>query len=146
MARRDAGGAMERDQMSRLVIGLGFCDQATAQSIGEVVACAVRQAAMPDTATVLAVVEDKAAHPSLFAAVQASKYPIETVTADAMRRADARITTRSERVIRQRGVGSACEATALAVAGASARLVVTRLVSVDRTATAAAAMMEETAP
>jgi cobalt-precorrin 5A hydrolase len=132
--------------MSRLVIGLGFRDQATAQSIGEVVAGAFTKAAMPDAVAVLAVVEDKAAHPSLLAAVRASPYPIETVTADAMRRADVRITTRSERVIRQRGVGSVCEATALAAAGASARLIVTRLVSADRTATAAAAMMEETAP
>ena len=35
---------MERDQMSRLVIGLGFRDQATAQSIGEVLADAVAKA------------------------------------------------------------------------------------------------------
>jgi cobalt-precorrin 5A hydrolase len=125
--------------MSRLVIGLGFRDQATAQSIGEVLARVVEQAAMPDAATVLAVVADKAAHPALLAAVRAARLAVETVTADAMCEADARITTRSERVIRQRGVGSVCEATALAAAGASARLVVTRMVSTDRTATAAAA-------
>jgi len=132
--------------MSRLVIGLGFREAASAQSIGEVLASAVRQAAMPDVATVLAVVKDKAAHPSLLAAVQASHYPIEAVTADMMRHADARIITRSERVIRQRGVGSVCEATALAAAGDRARLVVTRVVSADRTATAAAAMTEDMAP
>ena len=132
--------------MSRLVIGLGFREQATAQSIGEVLSRAVAQAAMPDAATLLAVVEDKAAHPGLLAAVQASQFPVETVTADAMREADARITTRSERVMRQRGVGSVCEATALAAAGVSARLVVTRLVSTDRTATAAAAITEGATP
>jgi cobalt-precorrin 5A hydrolase len=132
--------------MSRLVIGLGFREQATAQSIGEVLANAIAKAAMPGATTVLAVVEDKAAHPSLLAAVRASRYPIETVTAEAMRGADVRITTRSGRVIRQRGVGCVCEATALAAAGISARLVVARLVSADRTVTAAAAMMEETAP
>jgi cobalt-precorrin 5A hydrolase len=137
---------MERDQMSRLVIGLGFRDQATAQSIGEVLARAVAQAAMPDAATVLAVVDDKAAHPALLAAVRAARLAVETVTADAMRKADARITTRSERVIRQRGVGSVCEATALAAAGVSARLVVTRIVSTDRTATAAAAITEGATP
>jgi len=128
--------------MSRLVIGLGFRDQASAQSIGEVLARAVAKASMPDAATVLAVVDDKAAHPALLAAVRAAQLPIETVTADAMRQADARIATRSERVIRQRGVGSVCEATALAAAGVSARVVVTRLVSADRTATAAAAVTE----
>lgn len=132
--------------MSRLVIGLGFRDRATAQSIGEVLANAVAKAAMPDAATTLAVVEDKAAHPSLLAAVQASHYPIKTVTTDAMREADARTATRSERVIRQRGVGSVCEATALAAAGTHARLVVTRLVSADRTATAAAAITEDATP
>ncbi len=132
--------------MSRLVIGLGFRDTASAQSIGEVLASAVRQAAMPDVTTVLAVVKDKAAHPGLLSAVRASHYPIETVTADAMREADRRIITRSERVIRQRGVGSVCEATALAAAGDRARLVVTRVVSADRTATAAAAITEDIAP
>jgi cobalt-precorrin 5A hydrolase len=133
---------MERDQMSRLVIGLGFRERASAQSIGEVLSRAVAQAAMPDAATLLAVVADKAAHPALLAAARASQFPVETVTADAMREADVRITTRSERVIRQRGVGSVCEATALAAAGVSARLVVTRIVSADRTATAAAAITE----
>jgi cobalt-precorrin 5A hydrolase len=137
---------MERDQMSRLVIGLGFREQATAQSIGEVLARVVKQAAMPDSTKILAVVDDKAAHPALLAAARASQLPVETVTVDAMRQADARIATRSERVIRQRGVGSVCEATALAAAGVSARLVVTRMVSTDRTATAAAAITEGAAP
>jgi cobalt-precorrin 5A hydrolase len=132
--------------MSRLVIGLGFRDSASAHAIGEVLTSAVRQAAMPNAATVLAVVEDKATHPGLLAAVRASHYPIEAVSADTMRQADARIITRSERVTRQRGVGSVCEATALAAAGDRARLVVTRVVSADRTATAAAAMTEEMAP
>jgi cobalt-precorrin 5A hydrolase len=137
---------MERDQMSRLVIGLGFREQATAQSIGEVLSRAVAQAAMPDAATLLAVVEDKAAHPGLLAVARASQFAVETVTTDAMRRADARIATRSERVVGKRGVGSVCEATALAAAGVSARLVVTRIVSTDRTATAAAAVTEGATP
>jgi len=132
--------------MNRLVIGLGFREQATAQSIGEVLSRAVAQAAMPDAATVLAVVADKAAHSALLAAVRVSQFALETVTTDAMRQADARIATRSERVIRQRGVGSVCEAAALAAAGVSSRLVVTRLVSADRTATAAAAVTEGATP
>ncbi|MFZ1106808.1 MAG: cobalamin biosynthesis protein CbiG, partial [Rhodomicrobium sp.] len=44
------------------------------------------------------------------------------------------------------GVGSICEAAALAAAGAGARLVVTRVVSADRHATAAAALIEEPTP
>jgi cobalt-precorrin 5A hydrolase len=132
--------------MSRLVIGIGFRDQATAQSIGEVLADVAARAAHPGLATVLAVVEDKATHPGLLAAVQATPFPIETVTAEALRAVDSRVTTRSERVFKQRGVGSVCEAAALAAAGAGARLVVTRQVSTDRTATAAAAITKGTVP
>jgi cobalt-precorrin 5A hydrolase len=132
--------------MSRLVIGLGFRDEASAQSIGEVVTKIATLAAMPGVASVLAVLEDKAAHPSLLAAARATRLPIETVAADAMRQADARVATRSAQVEKHRGVGSVCEATALAAAGEGARLVVTRMVSADRHATAAAALMEDPAP
>jgi cobalt-precorrin 5A hydrolase len=129
--------------MSRLVIGLGFRNQATAQSIRDVLADVIAKAAMPDVATVLAVVEDKATHPDLLAAAEAKHLSIKIVAAEALRAADARVTTRSERVFRQRGVGSVCEAAALAVAGTNARLVVTRQVSTDRNATAAVALSED---
>jgi cobalt-precorrin 5A hydrolase len=72
---------MERDQMSRLVVGLGFREQATAQSIGEVLSRVVEQAAMPDAMKALAVVEDKAAHPGLLAAVRVTPFALESVTA-----------------------------------------------------------------
>ena len=131
--------------MSRLVIGLGFREQASAQSIGDVLADVIAKAAMPDATAVLAVVEDKAAHPSLRAAAQAAHLSISTVTTEALHAADARVITRSEKVMTQRGVGSVCEAAALAAAGADARLIVTRQVSVDRNATAAVALSEDTA-
>lgn len=133
-------------QMNRLVIGLGFREAASAKSIGEVLAAVAAQAGHPDTATVIAVAADKAAHAGLLAAVQPVRLPVEAVAIEAMREADARVTTRSELVLKKRGVGSVCEATALAAAGAGARLVVGRLVSADRTATAAAAVSEEFAP
>jgi cobalt-precorrin 5A hydrolase len=63
-----------------------------------------------------------------------------------MRQVDARVATRSEQVEKHRGVGCVCEAAALAAAGAGARLVVTRIVSADRHATAAAAIIEDIAP
>ncbi len=132
--------------MSRLVIGLGFRDGASAQSIGEVLADVAAHAAMPGVASAIAVSEDKAAHPGLRAAAQAARLPIEAVAAATMRAADAQVATRSEQVKRHRGVGSVCEAAALAAAGAGARLVVTRIVSADRHATAAAAITEDTAP
>jgi cobalt-precorrin 5A hydrolase len=132
--------------MSRLVIGLGFRDEADAQSIGEVLNAAAAHAAMPGRASAIAVPEDKAAHPGLRAAAHEAQLPIETVAADAMRAADARVATRSAQVKKHRGVGSVCEAAALAAAGAGARLVVSRIVSSDRHATAAAAIIEDFVP
>jgi cobalt-precorrin 5A hydrolase len=137
---------MERNQMSRLVFGLGFRDEASAQSIAELLANVAAHAALPGVASVIAVLEDKAAHPGLVTAAQIADLPIETVAADKMRQADARVATRSERVEIYRGVGSVCEATALAAAGEGARLVVTRMVSADRHATAAAAITGDPAP
>jgi cobalt-precorrin 5A hydrolase len=136
---------MERDQMNRLVIGVGFRDDASAQSIGEVLASVTAHPSMRGAATVLAVPQDKAAHPALRAAAQAMELRIEAIAAGAMRAADARVLTRSDQVRRHRGVGSVCEAAALAAAGAGARLIVARIVSADRHATAAAAITEDTA-
>jgi cobalt-precorrin 5A hydrolase len=132
--------------MSRLVIGLGFRDQASAQSIAEVLASVVADAALPGVASAIAVPEDKAAHTGLLTAAHAAHLPIETVAAGAMAAADPRLTTRSEQVEKYRGVSSVCEAAALAAAGAGARLVVARVVSADRHATAAAAFIEDPGP
>jgi cobalt-precorrin 5A hydrolase len=132
--------------MTRLVIGLGFRDAASARSIAEVLDVVAAHAALPGVASAIAVSEDKAAHPGLRAAALAAQLPIETVAGGAMRAADARVATRSEQVNKHRGVGSVCEAAALAAAGVGARLLVTRIVSADRRATAAAAIIEDPAP
>ena len=132
--------------MSRLVIGLGFRDEADAQSISEVLAAAAAHAAMPGKASAIAVPEDKATHAGLCAAAHMVHLPIEAVAGDAMRAADALVTTRSAQATKHRGVGSVCEAAALAAAGPGARLVVSRIVSADRHATAAAAVSEDVAP
>lgn len=126
--------------MSRLVIGLGFRDAAPAASIGEVVAAARAQGG---DACAIAVPDDKASHAALRAAADAARLPIETISAEAMRCADANIATRSATIAKHRGVGSVCEAAALAAAGPGARLVVSRIVSADRSATAAAARSKE---
>lgn len=132
--------------MSRLVIGVGFREEASAQSIGEVLAGVAAHSAMRGIVAALAVPEDKAAHPGLRAAAHTAQLPIEAVAACAMRTADGRAATRSEQVTKHRGVGSVCEAAALAAAGAGARLVVPRIVSADRHATAAAAILEDPVP
>jgi cobalt-precorrin 5A hydrolase len=128
--------------MNRLVIGLGFRNEVSTQAIGEVMATVAARAAQPDMETVLAVPEDKAAHPALCAAAKATRLSIKTASPDAMREADTRVITRSEQAKSRRNVGSVCEAAALAVAGADARLIVARTISADRHATAAAAITE----
>ncbi len=128
--------------MSRLVIGLGFRNEASAQAISEVMAAVAAHAARPNAETVLAIPQDKAGHLALCAAAKARGLSIQTASADAMREADARVVTRSEQARTHRNVGSVCEAAALAIAGADARLIVTRVISTDRHATAAAAIVE----
>jgi cobalt-precorrin 5A hydrolase len=132
---------MERQQMSRLVIGLGFRDEASADAIGEALAAAIAQAG--SEASAIAVPDDKCGHAGLLAAAVETNLPIERVTAEAMRRVNALVATHSPTIEKHRGVGSVCEAAALAAAGAGARLVVSRLISADRTATAAAAIDED---
>src|SRR5215475_1997600 len=107
---------MERHQMSRLVIGIGFRDEVSAQSIGEALSAVAARAARPEAETVLAVPADKAAHPALCAAAKARCLSIQAVSADAMRKADARVITQSDQARTHRNVGSVCEAAALAVA------------------------------
>ncbi len=130
--------------MSRLVVGIGFRENASAQSIGEALAAAVEQAG--SAASMIAVPEDKAGHPALCAAALLAGLPIKKVSIYAMRRADPRVPTRSGAVLQRRGVGSVCEAAALAAAGAGARLIVPRLLSADRHAAAAAAFIEDSTP
>jgi cobalt-precorrin 5A hydrolase len=132
--------------MSRLVIGIGFREAASAQSIAEVLARVVANANRPGVASAIAVPEDKATHAGLRMAADAAQLPIEMVAASAMCAADARLSTRSPQVKKHRGVGSVCEAAALAAAGAGAQLIVGRMVSADRHATAAAAITGETSP
>jgi cobalt-precorrin 5A hydrolase len=127
--------------MSRLVIGLGFRDEASAQAIGEVLSAALRQA--QKSAAVIAVPVDKALHGNLIVAAREAGLPIETISVDALQRADVDVTTRSPQIERRRGVGSVCEAAALAAAGAGASLVVSRLISADRHATAAVAISKD---
>ncbi|ABD87440.1 cobalamin biosynthesis protein [Rhodopseudomonas palustris] len=127
--------------MSRLVIGLGFRNEAPAASIGEVLEAARAQAG--GAADTIAVPDDKSVHAGLVNAALAAGLPIEPIAAEAMWDADADITTRSAASAKHRGVGSVCEAAALAAAGDGARLVVSRIVSADRSATAAAAISKE---
>lgn len=128
--------------MSRLMIGVGFRNQASAHSIVDAIG-AVRRAAPGDEVVAIATAADKARHPALLAAAGLSALPIVAIEPLRLRDADSRVVTRSPISLAQRGVGSVCEAAALAAAGRGAVLVVGRVVSADQHATAALARLEE---
>jgi cobalt-precorrin 5A hydrolase len=128
--------------MSRLIIGVGFRDKASAQSIEDAIATALR-AAPGQYVVAIATPSDKARHPSLLAAAGLHALPIVAIDPLRLRDVDPSVTTRSPISLAQRGVGSVCEAAALAAAGRGAQLIVGRIVSADQHATAAAARLEE---
>jgi cobalt-precorrin 5A hydrolase len=132
---------MERPQMTAVVIGIGFRAATPASSIIDVIETA-RRAAAPRQPSALATAADKADHSGLRGAATTTALPILPIETAALERAAARITTSSAVVAHHRGVGSVCEAAALAAAGPTARLIVSRLISQDRLATAAVAIEE----
>jgi cobalt-precorrin 5A hydrolase len=132
---------MERPQMTAVVIGIGFRAATPPSSIIDVIETA-RRAAAPHQPSALATAADKADHSSLREASTATALSVLPVETAALEQAAARITTSSDVVVHHRGVGSVCEAAALAAAGPTARLIVSRLISQDRLATAAVAIEE----
>ena len=129
--------------MTRVVIGLGFRAAAPQASIAEVIDAA-RNAAAPARPTLLATPADKSVYPPLIAAAEAIALPCIAIEEATLQQAASRIVTHSQQVVHARGVGSVCEAAALAAAGPTARLIVSRLLSRDRQATAAVAIEEIT--
>ncbi|PPQ43059.1 cobalamin biosynthesis protein [Rhodopseudomonas palustris] len=127
--------------MTTVVIGVGFRSAASASSIIDVIETA-RRAATPHQPSALATAADKADHTGLREAATAAALPVLPIDPTALDQAAARITTSSAVVAHHRGVGSVCEAAALAAAGPTARLIVSRLISQDRLATAAVAIEE----
>ncbi|ACF00889.1 putative CobE protein [Rhodopseudomonas palustris TIE-1] len=127
--------------MTTVVIGVGFRSAASASSIIDVIETA-RRAVAPHQLSALATAADKADHSGLSEAAAMTTLPVLPIDAAALDQAAARITTSSAVVAHHRGVGSVCEAAALAAAGPTARLIVSRLISQDRLATAAVAIEE----
>ena len=128
--------------MIRLIIGVGFQDNASAASIADAIASA-RQTLPEHEVTAIAVPADKAKHPALLAAAGELGWPVMSIDAASLRAIDTQVITRSAVSLAQRGVGSVCEAAALAGAGRGAQLVICRVISADRRATAAAARCQE---
>ncbi|WP_369724881.1 MULTISPECIES: cobalamin biosynthesis protein [unclassified Bradyrhizobium] len=115
------------------VAGLGFRRDATLASLRE----ALVAAGGPAGVAALATVSEKADAEALKLLARECGVPIKAVLADVLAGIDT--PTRSERITEAFGTGSVAEAAALAAAGPHARLLSTRAISQDRTATAAIA-------
>ncbi|RTL75857.1 MAG: cobalamin biosynthesis protein [Bradyrhizobiaceae bacterium] len=115
------------------VAGLGFRREATLASLRDALVAAGGREGLAAVATV----SDKAESDALKLLARELGVPIKSVPADVL--AGVSTSTRSEFVEEKFGTGSVAEAAALAAAGRHARLISTRTVSQDRTATAAIA-------
>jgi cobalt-precorrin 5A hydrolase len=115
------------------VAGLGFKRGVTLASLRE----ALLAAGGPVGLAAVATVSDKADAEALKLLACECGVPIKAVSADVL--AGINTPTQSQLITEKFGTGSVAEAAALAAAGPRARLIATRVVSQDRTATAAIA-------
>jgi cobalt-precorrin 5A hydrolase len=115
------------------VAGLGFNSEANIESLRDALAAAGGAGGLDALATA----SDKADAAALLALARELGLTVKAVLAEVL--AGMETTTHSMRVAATRGTGSLAEAAALGAAGRNARLISTRVVSRDRTATAAIA-------
>ncbi|MGY4507965.1 cobalamin biosynthesis protein [Bradyrhizobium sp. USDA 3650] len=115
------------------VAGLGFKKDVTLGSLREV----LMAAGGPEGLAAVATVSDKADAQALKQLARECGVPIKAIAAEMLVSIDT--PTKSKLVAEKFGTGSVAEAAALAAAGPGARLIATRVVSRDRTATAAIA-------
>ncbi|MGY4496272.1 cobalt-precorrin 5A hydrolase [Bradyrhizobium sp. GM24.11] len=115
------------------VAGLGFRQDVTLASLRE----ALVAAGGAEGLAAMATVSDKADAEPLKQLARECGVPIKAIPADVLASVDT--PTQSIFVTEKFGTGSVAEAAALAAAGPRARLIATRAVSQDRTATAAIA-------
>lgn len=115
------------------VAGLGFRKDVTLASLRE----ALLAAGGTEDLAAVATVSDKADAEALQQLARECGVPIRAISADTLARIET--PTQSKLIAEKFGTGSVAEAAALAAAGSRARLIATRAVSQDRTATAAIA-------
>ena len=115
------------------VAGLGFKRDVTLASLRE----ALLAAGGPEGLAAVATVSDKADEEVLKQLARECGLPIKAVAAEMLVGIDT--PTQSKLITEKFGTGSVAEAAALAAAGPRARLISTRVISQDRTATAAIA-------
>jgi cobalt-precorrin 5A hydrolase len=115
------------------VAGLGFKTDVTLAALREALLAAGGAKGLAAVATV----SDKAEIAAFKLLAGEFNVPIKAISADAL--TGIATPTRSKLIKEKFGTGSVAEAVALAAAGREARLISTRVVSQDRTATAAIA-------
>jgi cobalt-precorrin 5A hydrolase len=115
------------------VAGLGFKKDVTLAALRE----ALLAAGGTEGLAAVATISDKADAEALKLLARECGVPIRAVPADLL--ASIETPTQSQRITEAFGTGSVAEAAALAAAGPRARLIARRVVSQDRTATAAIA-------
>ena len=111
-----------------IVAGIGCRTGASARDIEAALSAALAQARLdPATLDIIATSLAKSGETGIAAAASARGAQLVLVTQMELEAADARVTTRSQRVLELTGVSSVAEAAALAVAGPQARLLVARV-------------------
>lgn len=117
-----------------VIAGIGFRHAAESEEIVALVRRALTLAGVAEARlAALAMPEDRAGEASAVAAAARFGLAATGVAAQALRAADARVTTRSARIEAARGVGSVAEAAALALAGEAGRLILPRIASANAT-------------
>lgn len=111
-----------------LVAGIGFRRGAGPDEIAAVISLALGEAgAERGQLAAIATAEDRAGEPAIREAARTFGLTVEGISPEALAACDARVPTRSARIEALRGVGSLCEAAALAGAGPAGRLVLPRI-------------------
>lgn len=113
-----------------IVAGIGFRRGAEASEIAALIRRALAEAELaPGRLAAIATAHDRADDPAIRDAARVFGLVPEGVGPDALMAVDVRVPTRSARIEALRGVGSLCEAAALARAGPEARLALSRIAS-----------------
>ncbi|MCJ2025408.1 cobalamin biosynthesis protein [Methylobacterium sp. J-067] len=121
---------MGLDEAAMIVAGIGFRRGAEASEIVALIRRALAEAGLaPGRLAAIATADDRAGDAALCEAASAFGLLPQGIAPEALLACDARVPTRSARIEALRGVGSLCEAAALACAGPESRLALDRIAS-----------------
>lgn len=117
-----------------IALGIGCRRNAPVEDIEAVIAVALDAASLSAAAIgVVATADDKVIEPGLVEAARRIGRPLLGILASELAEMSDRVSTRSERVQRLKGVPSVAETAALAAIGQGARLIVPRIANATAT-------------